>query len=66
MSDQQVERVRFAQRHPFTVVVRDGEYSDAIGGQPGETVEQVVARRFAHCGGRLPEGWTIEVHYSKQ
>lgn len=63
--NQDIEYTKRAARHEFTVVVRSGEYRDTIGGQPGETVEDVLARRFAHCGGKLPSGWSYEVVKSK-
>ena len=60
-----IEYCRKAARHAFTVVVGCGEYRDSIGGHPGESVEQVIARRVSHCGGVLPAGWFFSVISAK-
>ncbi len=65
MTTTQNEYCRQAARHAFTVIVRDGSYRDSIGGHAGETVEQVIARRFSHCGGTLPTGWSFSVISAK-
>lgn len=53
-------RTKTAARHAFTLVLRCGDYTDRVGGDEHESTDDVLARRFAHCGGRLPAGWACE------